>query len=244
MSGTAATPLSPWQRTQVRWTFPERIGRSGVGRGGAEGEWRNFRFHQGAPSSFLVAQFDTLSQLAKKIAPEPKTVSITTKLAAGLAATLVCPARPGRRRTVALRRTDPLRRAVMTMVKRHYDQVAAMAGTTVPFNRNDLRPARRLPEMLLASLDGFVPRLLPKAKKAKPEIWKEWEPLPGPGQTFSRAKRRGCATWPRVAIPRQAQGRRGRPDQSLQPATTTSRRPPSAAGACGGGSSPCVFPDA
>ena len=113
-------------------------------------------------------------------------MSITTKLAAGLAATLVF-GLPDPAGAEPSRYEEPIRyrRAVMTMVKRHYDQVAAMAKGTVPFNRNEFgRHAAYLEMLSRASLDGFVPGSHEGETKAKPEIWKEWSRFQGLAERF------------------------------------------------------------
>lgn len=67
------------------------------------------------------------------------------------------------------------RRAVMTMVKRHYDQISAMAKGTIPLNRDELnRHAAYLEMLSRASLDGFVAGSHEGDTKARPEIWKDW----------------------------------------------------------------------
>lgn len=67
------------------------------------------------------------------------------------------------------------RRAVMTMVKRHYEQVSAMAKGKIPMNRDELnRHASYLEMLSRASIDGFVAGSHEGDTKAKPEIWQDW----------------------------------------------------------------------
>lgn len=67
------------------------------------------------------------------------------------------------------------RRAVMTMVKRHYEQVSAMAKGKIPMNRDELnRHANYLEMLSRASIDGFVAGSHEGDTKAKPEIWQDW----------------------------------------------------------------------
>ena len=67
------------------------------------------------------------------------------------------------------------RRAVMTMVKRHYEQVSAMAKGKIPMNRDELnRHASYLEMLSRATIDGFVAGSHEGDTKAKPEIWQDW----------------------------------------------------------------------
>lgn len=67
------------------------------------------------------------------------------------------------------------RRAVMTMIKRHYEQVSAMAKGKIPMNREELnRHANYLEMLSRASIDGFVAGSHEGDTKAKPEIWQDW----------------------------------------------------------------------
>lgn len=67
------------------------------------------------------------------------------------------------------------RRAVMTMIKRHYDQVSAISKGKVPFQRDELiRQANYLEMLSEVSLDGFIPGSHEGETRAKPEIWQEW----------------------------------------------------------------------
>lgn len=67
------------------------------------------------------------------------------------------------------------RRAVMTMVKRHYEQVSAMAKGKIPMNRDELnRHAAYLEMLSRASIDGFVAGSHEGDTKAKSEIWQDW----------------------------------------------------------------------
>lgn len=67
------------------------------------------------------------------------------------------------------------RQAVMTLVKRHYEQVLAMAKGKQAFDREALnRHAALLDLLSKVSLDGFVAGSHEGATKAKPEIWKDW----------------------------------------------------------------------
>lgn len=79
------------------------------------------------------------------------------------------------------------RRAVMTMVKRHYDQVSAMAKGTISFNREELNRHSAFLEMLSkASLDGFVAGSHEGDTKAKAEIWSEWGKFRAQGEKFQQ----------------------------------------------------------
>jgi cytochrome c556 len=67
------------------------------------------------------------------------------------------------------------RRAVMTMVKRHYEQISAMAKGKIPMNRDALNRHASYLEMLShASIDGFVAGSHEGDTKAKQEIWQDW----------------------------------------------------------------------
>lgn len=67
------------------------------------------------------------------------------------------------------------RKAVMTMVKRHYDQVSAMAKGSLPLNRDALvRQATYLEMLSQVSMDGFVAGSHEGDTRAKQDIWKEW----------------------------------------------------------------------
>lgn len=67
------------------------------------------------------------------------------------------------------------RRAVMTMIKRHYEQVSAMAKGKIPLNRDELnRHAAYLEMLSRASIDGFVAGSHEGDTKAKPDIWQDW----------------------------------------------------------------------
>ena len=67
------------------------------------------------------------------------------------------------------------RRAVMTMIKRHYEQVSAMSKGKIPMNRDELNRHSNYLEMLSrASMDGFVAGSHDGDTKAKPEIWQDW----------------------------------------------------------------------
>lgn len=67
------------------------------------------------------------------------------------------------------------RRAVMTMIKRHYEQVSAMAKGKAAMNREELnRHANYLEMLSRASIDGFVAGSHEGETKAKPEIWQDW----------------------------------------------------------------------
>jgi len=67
------------------------------------------------------------------------------------------------------------RRAAMTMIKRHYEQVSAMAKGKIPMNRDELnRHASYLEMLSRASIDGFVAGSHQGDTKAKPEIWQDW----------------------------------------------------------------------
>lgn len=67
------------------------------------------------------------------------------------------------------------RRAAMTMVKRHYGQISAMAKGSIPFNQAELnRHAAYLEMLSRVSLDGFVAGSHTGDTKAKPEIWTDW----------------------------------------------------------------------
>lgn len=67
------------------------------------------------------------------------------------------------------------RRAAMTMIKRHYEQVSAMAKGKIPLNRDELnRHASYLEMLSRASIDGFVAGSHEGDTKAKPEIWQDW----------------------------------------------------------------------
>lgn len=67
------------------------------------------------------------------------------------------------------------RKAAMTMIKRHYTQINAMATGKIPVNQGDLiRHASYLEMLSRAALDGFVPGSHEGDTRAKPEIWTEW----------------------------------------------------------------------
>lgn len=77
------------------------------------------------------------------------------------------------------------RQAVMTLVKRHYEQVLAMAKGKQPFEREALnRHAAYLDMLSRVSLDGFVAGSHEGATKARPEIWKEWPRFRGQVEKF------------------------------------------------------------
>lgn len=77
------------------------------------------------------------------------------------------------------------RQAVMTLVKRHYEQVLAMAKGKQPFEREALnRHAAYLDMLSRISLDGFVAGSHEGSTKAKPEIWKEWPRFRGQIEKF------------------------------------------------------------
>lgn len=87
----------------------------------------------------------------------------------------------------ATRYEEPIRyrQAVMTLVKRHYDQVSGMAKGKLPFNREELnRHAAYLDMLSHVSLDGFVAGSHEGNTKARPEIWKEWARYRGLNDKF------------------------------------------------------------
>lgn len=87
----------------------------------------------------------------------------------------------------ATRYEEPIRyrQAVMTLVKRHYEQVSNMAKGKVPFNREELnRHAAYLDMLSRVSLDGFVAGSHEGNTKARPEIWKEWARYRGLNEKF------------------------------------------------------------
>lgn len=64
--------------------------------------------------------------------------------------------------------------AVMTVIKRHYEQVSAMAKGKAAMNRDELyRHANYLEMLSRASIDGFVGGSHEGGTKAKPEIWQD-----------------------------------------------------------------------
>lgn len=77
------------------------------------------------------------------------------------------------------------RQAVMTLVKRHYDQASGMAKGKLPFNREELnRHAAYLDMLSRISLDGFVAGSHEGNTRARPEIWKEWARYRGIAEKF------------------------------------------------------------
>lgn len=77
------------------------------------------------------------------------------------------------------------RQAVMTLVKRHYDQVSGMAKGKLPFNREEVnRHAAYLDMLSRISLDGFVAGSHEGNTRARPEIWKEWARYRGLTEKF------------------------------------------------------------
>ena len=87
----------------------------------------------------------------------------------------------------ASRYEEPIRyrKAVMTLVKRHFDKVSAMAKGTVPFNRDELILQTGYLEMLSKlSLDGFVAGSHEGDTKAKAEIWTDWARFRATGEKF------------------------------------------------------------
>lgn len=67
------------------------------------------------------------------------------------------------------------RKAVMTMIKRHYTQINGMTTGKIPMNQGELiRHANYLEMLSRAALDGFVPGSHEGDTRAKPEIWTEW----------------------------------------------------------------------
>jgi cytochrome c556 len=87
----------------------------------------------------------------------------------------------------ASRYEEPIRyrKAVMTLVKRHYDKVSAMAKGSVPFNREELQQQTGYLEMLSKlSLDGFIVGSHEGDTKAKAEIWSDWARFRAAGEKF------------------------------------------------------------
>lgn len=87
----------------------------------------------------------------------------------------------------ASRFEEPIRyrQAVMTLVKRHYDQASGMAKGKLPFNREELnRHAAYLDMLSRVSLDGFVAGSHEGNTRARPEIWKEWARYRGMAEKF------------------------------------------------------------
>lgn len=87
----------------------------------------------------------------------------------------------------ASRYEEPIRyrKAVMTLAKRHFDKVSAMAKGTVPFNRDELMLQTGYLEMLAKlSLDGFVAGSHEGDTKAKAEIWSDWTRFRAAGEKF------------------------------------------------------------
>jgi cytochrome c556 len=87
----------------------------------------------------------------------------------------------------ASRYEEPIRyrQAVMTLVKRHYDQASGMAKGKLPFNREELnRHAAYLDMLSRISLDGFVAGSHEGNTRARPEIWKEWARYRGMAEKF------------------------------------------------------------
>lgn len=77
------------------------------------------------------------------------------------------------------------RKAVMTMVKRHYDLVSGMAKGTLPMNAEALnRNADYLDMLAHVMLDGFVAGSHEGETRAKPEIWKQWKDFRGLVEKF------------------------------------------------------------
>lgn len=64
------------------------------------------------------------------------------------------------------------RRAVMTMIKWHADQISPLVRKPQAFNRDEiLRHATYIEVLSRVTLDGFVPDSHQGDTKAKPEIW-------------------------------------------------------------------------
>lgn len=104
-----------------------------------------------------------------------------------LLATLACLQLPAEAAAQASRYEEPIRyrQAVMTLAKRHYEQVSGMAKGKLPFNREDLnRHAAYLDMLSRISLDGFVAGSHEGNTKASPEIWKEWARYRGLTEKF------------------------------------------------------------
>jgi cytochrome c556 len=87
----------------------------------------------------------------------------------------------------ASRYEEPIRyrKAVMTLAKRHFDKVSAMAKGTTPFNRDELMLQAGYLEMLAKlSLDGFVAGSHEGDTRAKAEIWSNWANFRAAGEKF------------------------------------------------------------
>lgn len=77
------------------------------------------------------------------------------------------------------------RKAVMTMIKRHYDQLSAMAKGTIPATPETLnRHADALDMLAKLMLDGFVPGSHEGDTRARPEIWKQWKEFRAQAEAF------------------------------------------------------------
>lgn len=67
------------------------------------------------------------------------------------------------------------RQAVMTMTKRHYEKLSALAKGKVPYVREEAeRNAVYLDMLARVSPDGFVAGSDAGDTRAKPDIWKDW----------------------------------------------------------------------
>lgn len=77
----------------------------------------------------------------------------------------------------SFRYEEPIRyrQAVMTMSKRHFDQISAIAKGRQAFSREEaLKHATYLDLLAQVSIDGFVAGSHEGDTKAKPEIWRDW----------------------------------------------------------------------